>query len=196
MIRSALITPPAGYPVSLAEAKTHLAIPLSETDHDDLISGLIGAATEVCENITNRKFITQTVEVYYDSFPGTRYLELPFGKLQSVTSLSYVDENGGSQTFSSTKYQADGAGILGVIQLNEYEEWPDIADEVLRAVTVRYVCGFGAAADVPKSIKQAILCYVGTLYENRESIISGTIVAKTPDTVELLLASNRIYYFQ
>jgi uncharacterized phiE125 gp8 family phage protein len=196
MMRVSVVTPPAAYPVSLAEAKTHLAIPATETEHDGMISALIGAASEVCEQITNRKFITQTVELYFERFPFERWFELPFGGLQSVVSIGYVDEDGAPAVFSSAEYQTDNAGVLGIVQLKEDSDWPDTAKETLRAVTIRFTCGYGDAAAVPKAIKQAILMYVGTFYENRESIIAGTIVAKTPDTVELLLQSHRIFYFQ
>lgn len=196
MMRFSVITPPASYPVTLAEAKKHLAIPASETDHDDMISALIAAASEVCEQITNRKFITQTIDFYLERFPFSRMFELPFGGLQSVVSVSYVDEDGNPGVFSSNEYQVDNAGVLGIIQLNEDADWPDTADETLRAVTVRFTCGYGDAAAVPKSIKQAILMYVGTFYENRESVITGASVGRIPDTVELLLQSHRIFYFQ
>ena len=196
MMRFSVVTPPASYAVTLAEAKRHLAIPAAETDHDDMISALIAAASEVCEQITNRKFITQTIDFYLERFPFERWFEVPFGGLQSVVSISYVDEDGNPGVFSSNEYQVDNAGVLGIIQLKEDAEWPDTADETLRGVTVRYSCGYGDASAVPKSIKQAILMYVGTFYENRESIISGTIVAKVPDTVELLLQSHKIFYFQ
>ena len=196
MMRFSVVTPPASYPVTLAEAKKHLAIPASETDHDDMISALIAAASEVCEQITNRKFITQTIDFYLERFPFSRMFELPFGGLQSVVSISYVDENDNPGVFSSGEYQVDNAGVLGIIQLKENAEWPDTADETLRAVTVRFSCGYGDAVAVPKSIKQAILMYVGTFYENRESVIAGASVGRIPDTVELLLQSHRIFYFQ
>jgi hypothetical protein len=41
---------------------------------------------------------------------------------------------------------------------------------------------------LPKPIYQAILLMVGQLYENREPVVSGTIVTKIPYTLEYLLA--------
>lgn len=195
MIRASIVTPPASLPVYLEQAKTHLAIPLSETEHDELILALIGAATEVCEQITNRKFITQTLDLFLTDFPASNVIELPYGTLQSVTSIKYFDEALGEQTFTGAGYQVDGAGIVGLIMLTEDYDWPEVADELLRAVTIRFTCGYGTADAVPKAIKQAILLYVGTLYNNRESIAAGSM-SEVPDTVNLLLASYRIYGFQ
>lgn len=195
MIRASIVTPPATLPVYLEQAKTHLAIPLSETEHDELILALIGAATEVCEQITNRKFITQTLDLFLTDFPASNVIELPYGTLQSITSVKYIDEALGEQTFTSAGYQVDGAGIVGLIMLKEDYDWPEVGDELLRAVTIRFTCGYGAAEAVPKAIKQAILLYVGTLYNNRESVAAGSM-SEVPDTVNLLLASYRIYGFQ
>lgn len=195
MIRTATVNAPATLPVYLEQAKTHLAIPLTETEHDEFILALIGAATEVCEQITNRKFITQTLDLFLTDFPASNVIELPYGTLQGVTHIKYIDEALGEQTFTSAGYQVDGAGIVGLVMLKEDYDWPEVADELLRAVTIRFTCGYGAAEAVPKAIKQAILCYVGTLYANRESVSMGTI-NEIPDTVNLLLASYRIYGFQ
>lgn len=195
MIRASITTPPATLPVYLEQAKTHLAIPLSETDHDDLILALIGAATEVCEQITNRKFITQTIDLYLNDFPASNIIELPYGPLQNVGSIKYIDENLAEQTFPSAGYQVDGAGIVGLVMLKEDYDWPEVGDELLRGVTIRFTCGYGDVTLVPKAIKQAILLYVGTLYANRETVGMGSF-NEIPDTVNLLLASYRIYGFQ
>lgn len=46
---------------------------------------------------------------------------------------------------------------------------------------------------LPKPIYQAILLMVGQLYENREPIVTGTITAKIPFSLEYLLAPYKMW---
>jgi len=55
---------PALEPVSLTEAKLHLRI--DTTAEDVLISSLIKAARQYCENYQRRAYITQTWELWLD----------------------------------------------------------------------------------------------------------------------------------
>lgn len=190
-----LVTAPTGYPVSRAEAKTHLRIPTSETGDDNYVDALITAATEVCEQITNRKLVTQTWDLFMNKFPYCREFEVPYPKLQSVGSITYFDVDNNAQTLNPSNYQVDNKGIVGIVRLNKDYDWPDTREDKLNAVTMRFTCGYGTATEVPKSIKQAILLMIGTWYENRESVVQGFVAMKVPDTIELLLASNRVYSF-
>lgn len=63
-----LVTPPAGEPVSLAEAKQHLRV---DGDDDDLLIGsLIAAARQAAETQTGRQLITARWKLVLDAFPG------------------------------------------------------------------------------------------------------------------------------
>jgi hypothetical protein len=55
-------------PVSLAQAKNYLRVD-DITDDDALITGLISAATEACENFTRRSFIQKGFLQTLDAFP-------------------------------------------------------------------------------------------------------------------------------
>lgn len=206
-----LITAPVELPVSRTEAKAHLRVPASETADDTYIDALIAAATDICESQTNRKFITQTWDRYYDAFPGKAGLawtwdsenippptgfELPLAPLQSVTYIKYYDDAGGQQTLATSVYQVDTYGVVGKVALKNNQVWPDTEEYRLNAVEIRFNCGYGDATAVPKAIKQAILLLVGTWYENRETVLIGSITAVVPHTVDLLLASYRNYSFQ
>ena len=63
-----LLTPPAGEPVSLEEAKLHLRVDFN--DDDGLIQMLISSARQAAETITNRQFMTARWRMILDSFPG------------------------------------------------------------------------------------------------------------------------------
>jgi hypothetical protein len=60
-------------------------------------------------------------------------------------------------------------------------------------VIVKFDCGYGGQSAVPATLKEAMKLLIGTWYENRESVVVGTIVAKLPDAVESLLWSNRMF---
>ncbi len=55
-MRATLTVPPAGEPLTLAEAKLHLRVDLS--DDDALITALISAAREQAEFLTGQRLIT------------------------------------------------------------------------------------------------------------------------------------------
>ncbi|HVW36055.1 MAG TPA: head-tail connector protein [Pirellulales bacterium] len=75
-----LVTPPAAEPVTLAEAKLHARINL--TDDDDLVSALIVAARRYCEAFTRRQFVTATWNMVLDTFPSRTF---PTGMFQTGT---------------------------------------------------------------------------------------------------------------
>src|ERR1700685_3399184 len=60
-------TPPVCTPVSLEDAKNYLRVEFD--DDDDLITGLIEAATEACETYTARSFVSKGYIQTLDSFP-------------------------------------------------------------------------------------------------------------------------------
>lgn len=162
-----LITAPAAEPVQLADAKLHLKV--STASDDTLIGLMIAAAREEAENEIGRALITQTWEKYLDAFPDAVGLFNP--PLQSVSSINYVDSAGNAQTLAGTEYVVDDKQEPAWIVPAFGKSWPATRN-VVNAVTVRFVCGYGAAdTAVPKAIRNWILLRVGALYENRASVV-------------------------
>lgn len=177
-------TAPAEEPVTSAEAKAHLRV--THTDDDTAIAAMIVAAREHLDGndgTLGRALVTQTWDLSLDSFPSEIVLPLP--PLQSVTSVTYVDTNGDTQTLATSGYEVDVAG--GRIRATD-AGWPD-TDDCYNAVTVRFVCGYGLADDVPQAIKHAMLLMIGGMYAFRESLSEGAVV-ETP-TVKALLRPYR-----
>jgi len=100
------VTGPAIEPVDLGvEVKDHLRV--KHTDEDALIESLIATAREWAENFTNRKFVTQTLDVYFDRFPvNDGDIVIPFGSLSSVVSVKYYDTDDTATTVATTVYRA------------------------------------------------------------------------------------------
>lgn len=185
-----LITAPAVEPITLGEARAHLRI--TATDEDWLIQAYIIAARRRAEDITNRRFITQTLDWHLDFFPGWG-LELPFGKLQSITSVKYVDTAGVQQTLDSSKYLVDAKSDPGRLTPAYGEVWPSTREQ-MNAVTIRFVCGYGLADAVPWEIRAAMLLMIGHLYNNREDVTDFQSFM-LPNGAEALLAPYRIWRF-
>lgn len=186
-----LVTAPAEEPVTSAEAKAHLRV--TTADEDTLIASLIIAAREFVENHTHRRLITQTWDWVLDSF-SAHCLEVPHAPLQSVSSITYVDTAGATQTLGTSLYTVDAKTDPGRVQPAFGESWPSTR-EVLNAVTVRFIAGYGLAASVPQAIKQAMLLLIGHWFENREAVVTGTISTGVQMTVDALLAPHRVVRF-
>ena len=166
---SKVTTEPSIEPVTVNECKEQLRI-VDFTDHDSMITGYIIAAREAVEGAVGRQLITATRTVSLESFPcAGEPLFLSYSPVQSITSITYTDLNGDSQTWDSSKYDVDTASVVPRIYPAYDETWPDTAC-VLNAVTVTYSCGYGeTAADVPRALRQLIISVVCSLYEHPES---------------------------
>lgn len=190
-----LATAPSVEPMLKAEAKAYLRVDSANTDEDTLVDSLIIAARQQAETYTGRALITQTWDLVLDRFPsGDRPIDVPLPPLQSVTSITYLDTNGTSQTLSSANYIVDTKNEPGRIALAVGESWPDTQADRINAVTVRFVAGYGAAAAVPEGIKTAMKLLIAHWFENREPVAAGVGFSSTPMpmSVEMLLWQHRI----
>jgi uncharacterized phiE125 gp8 family phage protein len=185
-----LVTAPAAEPVSVSEFKEHSRI--TETAEDALLARYIEAARSNTETFLNRALITQTWDYFIDGF--YHCIEMPLGPLQSVTEISYVDTAGDPQVLSTSIYTVDADSDPGRIYEAYGQTWPMVRDEP-KAVTIRFIAGYGNAEDVPDSIKHAIVMLAAHLYENRESIIIGVPAYEVPMGYESLLSPYRVVRF-
>lgn len=193
-MKTTLVTAPTTTPISLTEAKAHLNVTIS--DDDTMIGVYMSAAISVCEQILQRKLITQTWKVYLDSWPAE--IVLPFGDLQSVTHVKYTDEDGVQATFSPDYYTVDTVAVPGRIVLKPNETWPTDTLFNVNPIEIQFVTGYGdAATDVPDGIRSAALLMVSHFYENRESYLISDFkfpsVNEIPMTTNALLSHHRVW---
>lgn len=192
-----LVTAPAKLPVTIDIAKAHARIPEGDTDEDALLMGYVRAAVNHYDGrdaYLNRALITQTWDLKLDRFPdrGDAVLEVPLPPLQSVTSISYVDTAGATQTWSSAEYQVDTAAQPGRIVPAYGYKWPS-ARHQLNAVTVRFVAGYGDdPADVPEEIRLAIAQLASHWHQERELLAPGT-VNRVPMMLDDAVANYRVF---
>jgi uncharacterized phiE125 gp8 family phage protein len=158
---------PTGAPITLAEAKAHL---LPDSDDDDaLISGLVAGVTKHLDGrqgYLGRSVMTQSWEYRVHAFPHCGVIELPMPPLQSVASVTYIDDAGVIQTLAADRYVVDTATYNGAVRRAYDVVWP-VARLEDYAVRIAFTAGFGDANAVPQPIKTAMLMIIAQLYEKR-----------------------------
>lgn len=197
-----LTTPPAADFLDDASVWDHLRVPLSGSPAEpedktliDLYRDGAQAHLDGVAGILGRALITQTWTMKLTGFPCEDKIVLPAPPLQSVTSITYKDSNGDTQTFASSNYVVVTGGALakGYVRLASGATWPATYDHP-EAVTIVFVAGYGAAAtDVPASIRAAGLLLVEDAYRHRSAQSIDFEVHENP-AVDRLLATYRVAY--
>jgi len=153
---------PSGLAVSLDEAKKHLRV--SGTSQDTEITLLIEASTEKLERDINRGILSATWQQSMSCFPSdSGMISLMMGMDTNVSSITYVDTDGVTQTLDSSlwSYSQPRSGIFS----EDADGWPEVSAETKSdKVTINFTCGVADSDCVPRMIKQAILLEVGRGY--------------------------------
>jgi uncharacterized phiE125 gp8 family phage protein len=153
---------PSGLAVSLDEAKKHLRV--SGTSQDDEITLLIEASTEKLERDINRGIISATWQQAMYCFPSdSGMIELMLGMNTGVSSITYVDSDGVTQTLDSAdwSYSSSRGGVF----CESTDGWPEVYQETKSdKVFINFTCGVTDEGCVPRLFKQAILLEVGRAY--------------------------------
>lgn len=146
-------------PVTLQEVKDYLRLEgfidtdespstvLSEFDFDDnLITDLIKSSREIIEETAGLSLIRKTMQAVITNLCGM--IEIPFGPIVSVTSLS---DNQGND-IPSTSYTVVG------------NKWKFLQSPLLSNMIMVYEAGY---TTIPKPIKIDIIRLIAYMYENR-----------------------------
>lgn len=154
---------------------------LNGTIEDEHIQNLIIEATEAAEEETQRALMPQTWQMILSGFPsGDIVLERP--PLIEVTSFSYLDTNGDSQTLavSPLAFQVVPSGKYRKARLRPLsnESWPStISTE--DAVTITYRAGYDDERDPQLLlIARGVALMVAELYKTRTLSVVGTSVSQ------------------
>jgi uncharacterized phiE125 gp8 family phage protein len=218
LLSTQLVTPPTVEPITLQQAKSQCRVDFP--DDDLLITGLITAARQYAEKRTNRAFYTQTWLRTLDFFPlygrmdgsrspserdtwpyGTWYwdrvtIDLPHNRVQSVTSITYIDSNGDTQTLPTSAYNVDVTSMPARITPNQGMFWPILNNYIPGSVQITYVAGsYGDGVDtntIPQTIVQAMLMLIAHWYTHREAA-SELPLKNLPLAVDALLETEKIH---
>ena len=186
-------TGPAVEPLTVAEAKLHLRVDIS--DDDVFIGTLITAAREWVEAYLDRTLITTQLILRAAEFP-TEELELarpPMATAGTATAvvITYTLADTTTATLSTALYRVDRTSTPGNVAPIINGTWPSDVIEDANAVAVTYWAGYGpTSASVPATIRHACLMLIGHWYESRSTVLVGVTSKPLEFAVESLLASN------
>lgn len=152
------------------------------TLEDDYITRLLKTSYRHAERVTRRAHLLQTWALVLDRFPCGDIV-LPKPPLQSVTSITYIDEDGAEiellgspvgQEFQVSTPSGPKAA-RGRIRPVYDETWPSTR-RVLDAVRIEFVCGYPlvgspGVADVPEDIDHGRLLVIGEMYKQRSESV-------------------------
>lgn len=148
-----------------------------DNDADDAMLRIAGqAAVGVIEEEIGRALITQTWECYSPCWPKYRFL-LPLPPLQSVTSITYRLADGSEVVLDPSTYVVDSVNEPGRIFLADGQAWPSASLYTVNPIVVRFVCGYGAVADLPAAITRAIYWQAQHNYDYRNAVMVGPGIA-------------------
>jgi len=197
-----VVTPPSAEQITLSEAREHLRViaygspPLS--DEDAWIESNISVAREWCEGQSMCALCVQMLELGIGAFPGAPwsawnfvspggYLPYPYcsgygimlpmaSPFISIESVKYDDGSGVEQTLDPSAYYVNDYARPSVLYPAPGTFWPIAQFQNMRAVRVRYTCGYQltgqsptVSQDLPFEFRAAMLLVLGHLHENREN---------------------------
>lgn len=179
------------YTDNIADSSLGAGAPTANTTTDPEFSRNITAARLAAEQDLGRRLITQTLAAYYDAFPVYSLFLLP--PLSSVTSITYLDTDGASQTLAADQYTVDAKSIPARITPAYGVTWPSTRAQS-NAVYVTFVAGYGAASAVPEGIKLWMLMHIKQAFDNRTPMVAGSASNELPRSyVDGLLDPERVY---
>lgn len=142
MPRFKQVTAPSVFPVSLDELKYQANIETSFTTDDVLLEALINVATDRVEQMTNRRLVNSTWNLYLGDFPIGNFICMPFGKLNSITHLKYKDSGGTQSTWASSNYIAETDTEPGRLVYTFGNTWPGDALYPSNPIEIQFVSGY------------------------------------------------------
>lgn len=174
-----------------AEVKNYLKV--DDATDDALIAAMNKAARFEVESRQNISTLNKTIVQKLERFPSSYKVAMDYENvikclvypLVSVTSITYLDENGVSRVLNPSLYEVDT--YRGLIAEAVDQDFPDTYLS-LNDVTITYVAGFGTnATDCPSDIRIAVLKLIAAMYDNRTNGIQ-----RLPTAADIIL--NRYKY--
>jgi uncharacterized phiE125 gp8 family phage protein len=181
------LTPPGAEPITLAEAKAHLR--LDDGTEDDLLGSLVRTAREHLERETALALIARRFRLYLDAWPQDRVIRICKGPIQTIENVTVYDGDGVPVEADVSAAVLDGHGrparlIVPVLPAPERQ---------LNGIEIDFIAGFGeSGADVPDTLKRAMLVHVAAMYELRGAVCAGEQPGTVPPGYERLVAPFRL----
>jgi len=178
--------------VAASEFGTDVLVNAATTPIDADLTDAITDGRETVETITRRALLTQTWDAFLEEWPDKDFIELPFGNLQSVTSVKYKDTDGTETTLTvTTDYLVETNGEQrGRIVLPYGVSWPSATLYPSNPISIRFICGWTAASLLPANIRRACkLAAEDAFYHGARHDVLG------PAIEGLLYGAHRLWSF-
>lgn len=169
--------------ISVEEVKTYLRV--DGIEEDQVVSNLIDAAIDFCENKTKRALKSRTYDYFIDSLK--QEVVLPKPPLSLFTSITLKSKSGQETILESDKYYVDTNGEPCKVFIYEIPSYDPVPSS---SVVMRFNAGY-TSVTLPKTIYQAILLLVSHWYENRNPV--GSTDKQLEFTIDALLNQHKIY---
>jgi len=181
------LTPPAVEPVTLAEVKAHLR--LDTNDEDTLLASLVRTARGYLEAETGLCLIVRPLRLYLDDWREGKVIQIARGPVQTVEAITVYDELGAPVEVDAAGYVLDGAARPARLILPARPE----TARALNGIEIDFSAGFGeSGADVPDTLKRALLLHVAAMYELRGVLSLEDQPGAVPQGYERLVAPYRL----
>ena len=183
-------TEPSQEPVTLQEVKEYLRV--DDSTDERILRPFLESARRFCEEYTGRALMTQTLQLYLDSFEdnedplweGMRtgaylnhyknYIVLPRSPVASVTHVKTFSDANNETTFAATNYHLDLIREPSRIVLKKGITFPTDL-RVVNAIEVQYVVGYTSQYNIPEPLKLGILQHIAYLYEHRGDMYDASL---------------------
>lgn len=163
-------------PVTRDEVKLHIGEDGSALD--SVIEKVwIPTARRQAEHRTGWTFAKQQIRQTFSGFCDSGMKLRP--PLISVDGVEYLDLQGVTQQLQPSEYQVVPTELEGLLLPAIGGGFPRAVNRV-GSVRVLTTAGYATRQDVPENAKHWMLMAIATWYQNREGIITGTIVSELP----------------
>lgn len=175
--------------VSLEAAKSHCRIAPNDIADDTDLTDFIKSAVDCVEGPEGIGVaLSETAwRLSLDCLPT--HIRIPIGPVTGVTSITYIDGEGVTQTLPSELYRYDlDADPMTIVPASN-ANWP-AAEKSPGSVKIVFTAGYAQGA-IPGDLIQAIKAMIGHNFENREAVIVGHEAFEVPMTTKMTLDNHR-----
>lgn len=168
-------------------------------DDDKLLARMTRAAVELVERDSEWAIGERRIQLRYRSNParndGTITLPLEFHPVRSIVSVQYRNALGELTPFA--EYQFDAGVRPAQLLINPGQTWPVCKHGYIDSYQIVINCGLSgdSSARGTEIAKQAALMLLGHWYENRETVLVGTISKEIERSYWDLIESLKLYRY-
>jgi len=135
-------------------------------DADDAVLAFyLDASQAFIERHTRRYLSPRALVKHLRGFTSDE-VTLPFPPFNSLTSITYRDTAGATQSLTSSNYILETSGAITRVRF--YGDLPDLDEDEPR-VSITWSAGYAAGA-VPTDLQLAVIRLAGTYYMNPEAV--------------------------